>query len=64
MTLEDQILTAVARKNYQPLKPKALARQLGVAPLAVVPALAATAAPLALHEAATRLFHPNASRSA
>jgi len=41
-----------------------LARQLGVAPLAVVPALAATAAPLALHEAATRLFHPNASRSA
>jgi ribonuclease R len=30
MTLEDQILTAVARKNYQPLKPKALARKLGI----------------------------------
>lgn len=30
MTLEDQILKAVARKNYQPLKPKSLARKLGV----------------------------------
>ena len=28
--LETQILAAVAKKNYQPLKPKALARQLGV----------------------------------
>src|SRR6516162_8918843 len=28
--LEAQILAAVARKNYQPLKPKALARKLGV----------------------------------
>ncbi len=27
---EDQILTAVSRRNYQPLKPKALARKLGV----------------------------------
>ena len=27
---EDQILAAVSRRNYQPLKPKALARQLGV----------------------------------
>jgi len=36
-----------------------LAKRLGAAPLAVVPALAATAAPLALHEAATQLFHPN-----
>ena len=30
MTLEEKILAAVARKNYQPLKPKALARQLGL----------------------------------
>jgi ribonuclease R len=30
MTLEEQILSAVARKNYQPLKPKALARKLGL----------------------------------
>jgi ribonuclease R len=30
MTLEDQILTAIARKNYQPLKPKALARKLNI----------------------------------
>jgi ribonuclease R len=30
MTLEEQILAAVARKNYQPLKPKALARKLGL----------------------------------
>jgi ribonuclease R len=29
-SLEDQILAAVARKNYTPLKPKALARKLGV----------------------------------
>jgi ribonuclease R len=29
-TLEEQILAAVARKNYQPLKPKALARKLNV----------------------------------
>jgi ribonuclease R len=28
--LESQILTTLARKTYQPLKPKALARQLGV----------------------------------
>ena len=28
--LEEQILAAVARKSYQPLKPKALARKLGV----------------------------------
>jgi ribonuclease R len=28
--LEEQILAAVARKNYQPLKPKALARKMGV----------------------------------
>jgi ribonuclease R len=28
--LEDLILSAVARKNYEPLKPKALARKLGV----------------------------------
>src|SRR6516164_2334216 len=28
--LEEQILAAVGRKNYQPLKPKALARKLGV----------------------------------
>jgi ribonuclease R len=28
--LEHQILAAVSRKNYQPLKPKALARQLGI----------------------------------
>ena len=41
-----------------------LTRQLGAAPLAIVPALAATAAPLALHEAATQLFHPNRSRNA
>ncbi len=27
---EDQILAAVSRRNYQPLKPKALARKLGV----------------------------------
>jgi ribonuclease R len=30
MTLEEQILAAIARKNYQPLKPKALARKLGL----------------------------------
>jgi ribonuclease R len=30
--LEEQILALVARKNYQPLKPKALARKLGVPP--------------------------------
>src|SRR6266571_213054 len=28
MNLEEQILAAVARKTYQPLKPKALARKL------------------------------------
>jgi ribonuclease R len=28
--LEDLILTAIGRKNYEPLKPKALARKLGV----------------------------------
>jgi ribonuclease R len=28
--LEEQILAAVARKNYQPLKPKALARRMGL----------------------------------
>src|SRR5437660_1435699 len=28
--LEDQILALLARKTYQPLKPKALARKLGV----------------------------------
>jgi ribonuclease R len=28
--LEEQIVTALARKNYQPLKPKALARKLGI----------------------------------
>jgi dethiobiotin synthetase len=41
-----------------------LAKLLGAAPLAVVPSLAATAAPLALHEAAMHLFHPNRSRNA
>src|SRR5713101_9776796 len=30
MNLEEQILAAVARKTYQPLKPKALARKLGI----------------------------------
>src|SRR5262245_2419345 len=30
--LEEKILAAVARKSYQPLKPKALARKLGVPP--------------------------------
>src|SRR5438876_6700273 len=30
MNLEEQILAAVARKAYQPLKPKALARKLGL----------------------------------
>jgi ribonuclease R len=30
MNLEEQILAAVARKTYQPLKPKALARKLGL----------------------------------
>src|SRR4029079_15126200 len=29
-SLEDQILAAVSRKSYTPLKPKALARKLGV----------------------------------
>src|SRR5947209_10222663 len=29
--MKQQILAALARRNYQPLKPKALARQLGVA---------------------------------
>ncbi|HEY7424814.1 MAG TPA: ribonuclease R [Gemmataceae bacterium] len=29
-SFEDQILAAVSRRNYQPLKPKALARKLGV----------------------------------
>ncbi len=29
--LEEQILAAVARKSYQPVKPKALARKLGIA---------------------------------
>jgi ribonuclease R len=29
-TLEDQILAALAKKNYEPLKPKALARKLGI----------------------------------
>ncbi len=29
-SLEDQILAAVSRRNYQPLKPKALARKIGV----------------------------------
>src|ERR1700740_1903749 len=28
--IEDQILSALARKSYRPLKPKALARKLGV----------------------------------
>src|SRR5260370_19088924 len=28
--LEEQILAALQRKNYQPIKPKALARRLGV----------------------------------
>src|SRR5262249_59339191 len=28
--MEQQILAALVRKNYQPLKPKALAKQLGV----------------------------------
>ena len=28
--LEEQIVAALARKNYQPLKPKALARKLGI----------------------------------
>src|SRR5689334_4591311 len=28
--MEQQILAALARKNYQPLKPKALAKKLGV----------------------------------
>ena len=41
-----------------------LATRLGAAPLAVVPSLAATATPLALHEAATRLFHLNRRRNA
>jgi dethiobiotin synthetase len=41
-----------------------LAEQLGATPLAIVPALAATAAPLALHEAAAHLFHPNGTRNA
>ncbi|MDB6010284.1 MAG: dethiobiotin synthase [Gammaproteobacteria bacterium] len=41
-----------------------LAKQLGAAPLAVVLELAAIAAPLALHEAANHLFHPNHSRNA
>src|SRR5216683_2707691 len=31
MNLEEQILAAVARKTYQPIKPKALARKLGLA---------------------------------
>ena len=30
MNLEEQILAAVARKAYQPLKPKALARKIGL----------------------------------
>src|ERR1700757_3922093 len=29
-SMEEQILAAVAKKNYQPLKPKALARKLGI----------------------------------
>jgi len=29
-SFEEQILAAIARRNYQPLKPKALARKLGV----------------------------------
>ena len=29
-SLEDQILSAIARRSYEPLKPKALARKLGV----------------------------------
>jgi ribonuclease R len=29
-SLEDQILAAISRRNYQPLKPKALARKVGV----------------------------------
>jgi dethiobiotin synthetase len=41
-----------------------LTRQLGEPPLAIVPALIAGAPPLELHEAATRLFHPNRSRNA
>jgi dethiobiotin synthetase len=40
-----------------------LAERLGAAPLAVVPSLAAAAAPLTLHEAATRLFHLIRSRN-
>jgi ribonuclease R len=34
MTLEEQILAALVRKNYVPLKPKALARKIGVTPKA------------------------------
>src|SRR6266852_8315951 len=30
MTLEEQILSAISRKSYQPIKPKALARKLGI----------------------------------
>jgi dethiobiotin synthetase len=41
-----------------------LTRQLGEPPLAIVPSLTPGAAPLALHEAAARLFHPNRSRNA
>jgi dethiobiotin synthetase len=41
-----------------------LVRLTGEPPLAVVPSLAPGATPLALHEAAARLFHPNRSRNA
>lgn len=40
-----------------------LIRLIGEPPLAVVPSLAPGAAPLALHEAAVRLFHPNRRRN-
>src|SRR5579875_1515208 len=30
MPFEEQILAAISRRNYQPLKPKALARKIGV----------------------------------
>jgi ribonuclease R len=30
MTLEEQILSTISRKSYQPIKPKALARKLGI----------------------------------
>ncbi len=41
-----------------------LTRQLGAPPLALVPSLKPGEPPLTLHEAATRLFHPNRGRNA